>query len=40
MVPATVCPRKVDGTWRITQEHNSTPFYMDGSFKAAVDLQP
>ncbi len=37
---ATVCLRKVDGTWRIAHEHTSTPFYMDGSFKAAVDLQP
>ncbi|HEV7909325.1 MAG TPA: nuclear transport factor 2 family protein [Pseudonocardiaceae bacterium] len=37
---ATVCLLKVDGTWRITHEHVSTPFYMDGSFKAAVDLQP
>jgi ketosteroid isomerase-like protein len=37
---ATVCLRKVDGTWRITHEHNSTPFYMDGSFRAALDLEP
>ena len=37
---ATVCLRKIDGTWRITHEHKSTPFYMDGSFKAALDLQP
>jgi ketosteroid isomerase-like protein len=37
---ATVCLRKIDGTWRIAHEHNSTPFYMDGSLKAAVDLQP
>jgi ketosteroid isomerase-like protein len=37
---ATVCLRKVGGTWRITHEHNSTPFYMDGSFRAALDLQP
>jgi len=37
---ATVCLRKVDGTWQITHEHTSTPFYMDGSFKAAVDLEP
>jgi ketosteroid isomerase-like protein len=37
---ATVCLRKLDGTWRITHEHNSTPFYMDGSFRAAVDLWP
>jgi ketosteroid isomerase-like protein len=36
----TVCLRKLDGTWRITHEHNSTPFYMDGSFRAALDLQP
>jgi ketosteroid isomerase-like protein len=37
---STVCLRKVDGSWLITHEHVSTPFYMDGSFKAAVDLQP
>jgi ketosteroid isomerase-like protein len=37
---ATVCLRKVDGSWLISHEHTSTPFYMDGSFKAAVDLQP
>ncbi len=37
---ATVCLRKVDGSWLVTHEHSSTPFYMDGSFKAAVDLQP
>ena len=38
-VRSTVGLRKVDGTWRITHEHSSTPFYMDGSFQAAVDLQ-
>ena len=32
--------RKVDGRWRHTHLHTSTPFYMDGSFKAAVDLKP
>jgi ketosteroid isomerase-like protein len=31
---------KIGGEWRITHEHNSTPFYMDGSDKAALDLQP
>jgi ketosteroid isomerase-like protein len=31
---------KIDGEWRITHEHNSAPFYMDGSDKAALDLQP
>jgi len=39
-VRSTVGLRKIDGTWRITHEHSSTPFYMDGSFQAAVDLQP
>jgi ketosteroid isomerase-like protein len=37
---ATVGLRKVDGSWRITHEHTSTPFYMDGSFLAATDLKP
>lgn len=26
--------------WLIVDEHRSTPFYMDGSFRAATDLQP
>ena len=37
---STVCLRKIDDSWLIAHEHSSTPFYMDGSFKAAVDLQP
>ena len=37
---STVGLRKIDGTWRITHEHNSTPFYMDGSDRAALDLTP
>jgi uncharacterized protein (TIGR02246 family) len=32
--------RRMDGRWLIVHEHASVPFYMDGSFKAAVDLQP
>jgi uncharacterized protein (TIGR02246 family) len=32
--------RRIDGTWRIAHRHDSTPFYMDGSFRSAVDLQP
>jgi ketosteroid isomerase-like protein len=32
--------RRVDGQWLIFHEHASVPFYMDGSFRAAVDLQP
>jgi ketosteroid isomerase-like protein len=37
---STIGFRKISGEWRITHEHNSTPFYMDGSDKAALDLQP
>jgi ketosteroid isomerase-like protein len=32
--------RKISGQRLVTHEHNSTPFYMDGSDKAALDLQP
>lgn len=32
--------RNIDGEWLVTHVHSSVPFYMDGSFKAAVDLQP
>lgn len=37
---ATYVLRKVDGGWLIAHEHTSTPFYMDGSFAAALDLKP
>lgn len=37
---ATLGLRKTDGEWKITHEHNSTPFYMDGSGLAANDLRP
>jgi uncharacterized protein (TIGR02246 family) len=37
---ATVCFRKIDGEWMIVHEHASVPFYMDGSYRAAVDLAP
>lgn len=39
-VRATVCLRKIDGKWMVTHEHFSVPFYMDGSYRAAVDLRP
>jgi ketosteroid isomerase-like protein len=26
--------------WRITHEHESVPFHMDGSYRAAVNLEP
>jgi uncharacterized protein (TIGR02246 family) len=32
--------RRIGGTWRITHRHESTPFHMDGSFRAATDLLP
>lgn len=37
---STVCWRKVAGEWLVVHEHTSTPFYMDGSLRAAVDLRP
>jgi PhnB protein len=39
-VRATVCCRKLDGQWKIVHEHQSVPFYMDGSYRAALDLKP
>jgi PhnB protein len=32
--------RKVGGQWKIAHEHESVPFLMDGSDKAALDLKP
>ena len=37
---ATTCMRREAGRWRIVHEHTSVPFYMDGSYRAAVDLHP
>ena len=37
---ATLGLRKAGGAWKITHEHTSTPFYMDGSGRAATDLRP
>ncbi|WP_380875519.1 hypothetical protein ACFB49_04940 [Sphingomonas sp. DBB INV C78] len=37
----TLCLHRKDGNgWRIAHEHNSVPFYMDGSYRAATDLKP
>jgi uncharacterized protein (TIGR02246 family) len=30
--------RRIGGRWRIVHDHSSVPFYMDGSYRAAVDL--
>jgi len=37
---STVCLRKQEGRWFIVCDHASVPFYMDGSWRAAVDLEP
>jgi uncharacterized protein (TIGR02246 family) len=36
---ATVCYRKIDGAWKVTDEHNSVPFNVE-SGKAALALKP
>jgi uncharacterized protein (TIGR02246 family) len=38
-VRATVCYRKVGGTWLITHEHNSVPFNAETG-RASLDLEP
>ena len=37
---STVCFRKSDGDWKVMHTRGSVPFYMDGSFRAPVDLKP
>ena len=39
-VRATVGFRKVEGTWKVTHEHVSVPFYMEPPYKASLDLKP
>jgi ketosteroid isomerase-like protein len=36
----TICLRRTGDGWRIAHAHESTPFYMDGSMRAAIDLRP
>jgi ketosteroid isomerase-like protein len=36
----TLCFVKIGGEWRIAHQHESVPFHMDGSYRAAVDLKP
>lgn len=36
----TVCLQREGGRWRIVHEHESVPFYMDGSLRPAFDLEP
>ena len=37
---STLAFRKVGGAWKIVHGHSSVPFLMDGSFRAATDLEP
>ncbi len=39
-VRETLGLRKIGDGWKVAHEHMSVPFYMDGSYKAAVDLEP
>lgn len=39
-VRSTLCLRYIEGRWLVVHEHQSTPFYMDGSGRAALDLNP
>lgn len=39
-VRVTVVLRRIGGAWKITHQHTSVPFLMDGSDKAALDLKP
>lgn len=32
--------RRVEDRWLVVHRHESTPFHMDGSFRAATELQP
>jgi PhnB protein len=36
----TLCFRRIADEWKITHEHSSVPFHMDGSGRAALDLEP
>lgn len=36
----TLCFGRSEGRWRITHDHSSVPFLMDGSGRAALDLRP
>lgn len=36
----TLVLRQREGRWRLVHDHESVPFYMDGSLRAAVDLKP
>ena len=37
---STLCFRREADGWKIAHAHTSVPFHMDGSFRAAIDLEP
>jgi ketosteroid isomerase-like protein len=37
---STLCFRREPDGWKIAHAHTSVPMLMDGSFRAATDLQP
>ncbi|WP_018330689.1 YybH family protein [Actinomycetospora chiangmaiensis] len=37
---STIGLRRTAGRWRVVHRHESVPFHMDGSFRAAVELAP
>ena len=37
---STLCFRREPDGWRIVHAHSSVPMLMDGSFRAAIDLEP
>lgn len=37
---STIGLRRTAGRWQVVHRHESVPFHMDGSFRAAVDLAP
>lgn len=37
---SVLCLEENNDEWRIVCDHSSVPFYMDGSYRAAVDLEP
>jgi ketosteroid isomerase-like protein len=39
-VRSSVCFERRNGAWKVVHVHASVPFYMDGSLRAAVDLEP
>jgi PhnB protein len=37
---STLGLKRIGGEWKIVHAHGSVPFHIDGSYRAALDLQP